>query len=85
MPTEDPHVPVEDFGAWLLRFTETDGPQGRLARRFATDPGWPQGHQRLRSYTRHLEAVGADGDSMRVLLDSWIRWATEHRASAPLL
>ncbi|MFF4983897.1 DUF6493 family protein [Streptomyces sp. NPDC001046] len=32
---------MDEFGRWLGRFTDDDGPVGDVARRMAADPGWP--------------------------------------------
>ncbi|MFD3441887.1 YozE family protein [Streptomyces sp. NPDC058685] len=64
------------FTAWLaLHVTDQDA-VGELARRAAADPDWPEGPDRLATFTDHLESGGATPTALQSLTDAWIRYAS---------
>ncbi|MFE6847686.1 hypothetical protein [Streptomyces sp. NPDC057686] len=67
---------MEGFTAWLLRHTGDEGAIGELARRAAADPDWPEGPNRLQTFTGHLEGGGATRTRLQNLTDVWIQYAS---------
>lgn len=68
--------PMDGFTAWLLQHATDQGSTGELARRAAADPGWPEGPDRLQTFTDHLERGGATRTALQDLTDAWIRYAS---------
>ncbi|MFD3467930.1 YozE family protein [Streptomyces sp. NPDC058682] len=64
------------FKAWLLRHVTDQGALGELARLAAADPNWPEGPDRLQTFTDHLESGGASRATLQNLTDAWIRYAS---------
>ncbi|WP_030727175.1 hypothetical protein [Streptomyces sp. NRRL S-237] len=67
---------MEDFTAWLLRHATDPGAIGELARKAGADPDWPEGPNRLQTFTDHLEGRGATRTTLQNLTDIWIRYAS---------
>ncbi|MCX4546426.1 hypothetical protein [Streptomyces sp. NBC_01565] len=67
---------MEGFTGWLLRHTGDQGSVGELARRAAAEPDWPDGPDRLQTFTDHLERGGATRTALQDLTDVWIRYAS---------
>ncbi|MFJ9942082.1 YozE family protein [Streptomyces erythrochromogenes] len=66
-----------EFTAWLLRHvTDQDG-VGELARLAAADPDWPEGPDRLQTFTDYLEGSGVTRATLQSLTDAWVRYASE--------
>ncbi|MET9648375.1 YozE family protein [Streptomyces syringium] len=66
-----------EFTAWLLgHVTHQDG-VGELARLAAADPDWPEGPDRLQTFTDHLEGNGVTRATLQRLTDAWVRYASE--------
>ncbi|MFD6875691.1 MULTISPECIES: hypothetical protein [unclassified Streptomyces] len=65
-----------EFTAWLLGHTADPGTLGEVARTAAADPHWPDGPERLRTYTEYLEHGGATDMALQNLTDAWIRYAS---------
>lgn len=69
-------APMDGFTAWLLRQVTDQGAIGELARKAAADPDWPEGPDRLETFTDHLEGGGATRTALQSLTDAWIRYAS---------
>lgn len=67
---------MDGFTAWLLRHVTDQGAVGEVARQAAADPHWPEGPDRLRTFTDHLEGGGASRTTLQSLTDAWIRYAS---------
>lgn len=67
---------MDGFTAWLLGHVKEQDAVGELARAAAADPGWPEGPNRLRTFTDHLEGSGASRTTLQNLTDAWIRYAS---------
>ncbi|MFD9476245.1 MULTISPECIES: YozE family protein [Streptomyces] len=67
---------MEGFTDWLLRRTGDQGAIGELARKAAADPDWPEGPDRLQTFTDHLEGGGATRTMLQNLMDAWIQYAS---------
>ncbi|MFC9822714.1 hypothetical protein ACFWG6_35040 [Streptomyces erythrochromogenes] len=52
------------------------GAIGELARQAAADPDWPEGSNRLQTFTDHLESGGATQTALQNHMDAWIRYAS---------
>ncbi|MEV6394460.1 YozE family protein [Streptomyces sp. NPDC051907] len=67
---------MDGFTAWLVRHVTDQGAIGELARMAAADPDWPEGPDRLHTFTDHLESGGATQAGLQSLTDAWIRYAS---------
>ncbi|MER5932393.1 hypothetical protein [Streptomyces sp. NPDC002054] len=67
---------MDGFTAWLSRHARDQGAIGELARRAAADPDWPEGPNRLQTFTDHLEDGGATQMALQNLTDAWICYAS---------
>ncbi|MEV6398470.1 YozE family protein [Streptomyces sp. NPDC051907] len=67
---------MDGFTAWLLRHVTDQDAIGELARRADADPDWPEGPDRLRTFTDHLEGSGAKQSTLQNLMDAWVRYAS---------
>ncbi|MFE5861654.1 YozE family protein [Streptomyces virginiae] len=63
------------FTAWLLQHVTDQSAVGALARKAAADPDWPEGPDRLQTFTAYLEGRGATRTALQDLTDAWIRYA----------
>ncbi|MFJ7159788.1 hypothetical protein ACIQUQ_33220 [Streptomyces sp. NPDC101118] len=68
------------FTTRLLGHVTARGALGELARSAAADPHWPQGPDRLETFTGQLEDLGATPATLQNLTDAWGRYAS-HRAT----
>ncbi|MGW1711539.1 hypothetical protein ACWCP8_40565 [Streptomyces sp. NPDC002206] len=66
---------TSSFNTWLAQFTQERTPRGGIARLAAADPRWPDGPDRLFTYTHYLERAGAPPAALQALTDTWIRYA----------
>ncbi|MFD0149453.1 YozE family protein [Streptomyces sp. NPDC055721] len=67
---------MDGFTAWLLRHVTDQGAIGELARLAAADPDWPEGPDRLQTFTDHLEGSGATRAGLQNLTDAWVHYAS---------
>ncbi|MFE9256644.1 YozE family protein [Streptomyces sp. NPDC006879] len=64
------------FTMWLSGHVTDQDAVGALARTAAADPDWPQGPDRLQTFTDHLEGNGATRAALQDLTDAWVRYAS---------
>ncbi|MFD5506517.1 YozE family protein [Streptomyces sp. NPDC127051] len=67
---------MDGFTAWLLRHAADEDAIGELARLAAADPDWPEGPDRLETFTNHLEGSGATRATLQNFTDAWVRYAS---------
>lgn len=67
---------MDGFTARLLRQVTDQDALGELARRAAGDPDWPEGPDRLQTFTAHLEGGHATPAALQDLTDAWVRYAS---------
>ncbi|MGW3328530.1 hypothetical protein [Streptomyces virginiae] len=67
---------MEGFTAWLLRHMRDQDALGDVARRAAADPDWPEGPDRLETFTAHWERGHATPAALQDLTDAWVRYAS---------
>ncbi|MFC5144055.1 YozE family protein [Streptomyces aureoversilis] len=67
---------MEGFTVWLARHVMDQDVVGEVARGAAADPNWPEGPNRLETFTDHLESRGASETELQSLMDAWIRYAS---------
>ncbi|MFI9293762.1 YozE family protein [Streptomyces gardneri] len=67
---------MSGFTAWLSRHATDQDAIGELARLAAADSYWPEGPDRLQTFTDHLEAGGASRATLQNLTDAWVRYAS---------
>ncbi|MFE5753451.1 YozE family protein [Streptomyces massasporeus] len=73
---------MQGFRRWLTQFDKARTPLGDLARLAAGDPGWPDGPDRLLTYTDYMERAGASTAALQALLDAWVLYAAEESGVA---
>uniref|UniRef100_A0AAU2K383 YozE family protein n=1 Tax=Streptomyces sp. NBC_00049 TaxID=2903617 RepID=A0AAU2K383_9ACTN len=59
----------------MLRHAGDEGAIGELARKAAADLNWPEGPNRLQTFTDYLEGGGASRTTLQNLTDAWIQYA----------
>ncbi|MFB6805330.1 YozE family protein [Streptomyces sp. NPDC056387] len=67
---------MDGFTAWLLRHVTDEDAIGELARWASADPHWPEGPDRLGTFTDHLEDADATRAVLQDLTDAWVRYAS---------
>ncbi|MFC8093486.1 DUF6493 family protein [Streptomyces sp. NPDC057301] len=72
---------MDEFGRWLSRFTDGDGPIGELARRMAVDPDWPVASSpRQLSFFFYAEHFRDMPGELRTAWPAFVRDAVHDRA-----
>ncbi|MFF7771814.1 YozE family protein [Streptomyces massasporeus] len=71
---------MQGFRGWLARFRQARSPLGDLARLAADDPAWPDGPDRLQTYTDYMERAGSSSAALQTLIDAWILYASNEEA-----
>ncbi|MFE5720503.1 YozE family protein [Streptomyces erythrochromogenes] len=67
---------MQGFTTWLTSHTTDQDTTGELARLAAADPDWPEGPDKLETFTHHLESSGATRATLQNLTDAWVRYAS---------
>jgi hypothetical protein len=73
---------MQGFRQWLAHFEQAPTPLGDLARLAAGDPTWPNGPDRLPTYTDYMERAGASTTALQTLVDAWVLYAAEERTGS---
>ncbi|MEV0981144.1 YozE family protein [Streptomyces sp. NPDC049915] len=73
---------MQGFRGWLAQFQQSRTSLGDLARLAAGDPAWPDGPDRLQTYTDYMERAGASPAALQMLIDAWILYAAHEEAPA---
>ncbi|MFF8938085.1 hypothetical protein ACF08O_25850 [Streptomyces paradoxus] len=69
------------FRGWLAQFQQARTPLGDLARLAAGDPAWPDGPDRLQTYTDYRERAGASTAALQNLVDAWVLYAAHDKTA----
>ncbi|GAA2768866.1 hypothetical protein GCM10010103_79100 [Streptomyces paradoxus] len=72
---------MQGFRRWLAQYERTRTPPGDLARLAAGDPAWPDGPDRLQTYTDYMERAGASTAALQTLLDAWVQYAAHDKTA----
>ncbi|MFF5967736.1 YozE family protein [Streptomyces collinus] len=73
---------MQGFRRWLAQYQSARTPLGDLARLAAGDPAWPDGPDRLPTYTDYMERAGASAGALQTLVDAWVLYAA-HNETTP--
>ncbi|MFJ1732854.1 MULTISPECIES: YozE family protein [unclassified Streptomyces] len=72
---------MQGFQRWLTQFQQARTPLGDLARLAATDPAWPDGPDRLPTYSDYMERAGASAAALQALVDAWVQYASHDQTA----